>query len=495
MTLGKHKAIALSLATGGLLLLGLLLLLTGAPPAARADAGRWFATPGGAGDCSQADPCDLQTALSAAGGGDTIYLAQGTYTGTGTAVVSLTKDVALYGGWDGAATGEPLRKPAATVTTLDGESIRRVVYITGTIAPVLDGLVIAHGSADGLGGWSTYDAGGGIYVHGASPVISRCTITNNSAGPASATGNGAGGGLFLFDSDAQLETCRVISNAARWGGGARVVWGGPILRRSQFLSNTSLYGGGAYLMWARGLVEETVFLDNSADFGGGLYLSGASSAIKGNLIERNQARTGGGIGINWGSSPVVVSGNRILGNQANHGGGMNVEYNDSQLENNFIAGNEALYGAGIRVEEACPVLSHNTLANHAGTLAEGIRVDEGASLLMANTILVSNTVGIQVRDASSATLEATLWYGNGSDTGGGGSIHTGAVNVWGDPAFVDPAAYDYHLLEGSPAMNAGVDAGVTTDIDGDKRPQGAGYDMGADEYPVPYAMYLPLVLR
>jgi hypothetical protein len=496
MTLSKHKSVALSLATGGLLLVGLLMLVRGAPPTARADRGTWFVAPDGAGDCSQAHPCDLPTALSAAGDGDAIYMAKGTYTGTGAAVISLTEAVSLYGGWDGVATGEPHRNPASYVTKLDGEGIRRVAYITGSIAPVLDGLVIANGNAIGLGGWNTSDVGGGIYIHSASPLITGCTIVSNSAGPASMTGVGTGGGLFLFESDARLEHSRIISNTARWGGGARVVSGGPALRHNLFLSNTSLFGGGAYLMWAEGLVEDSLFQSNSADFGGGLYLSGCSSTIRGNLIRQNQAGVGGGIGINGGTSPVIVSGNRILVNEANYvGGGVNVQRNDAHLENNFVARNEAPRGGGIHLEKASFVLRHNTLASNVGADGGGALVGEDAAVVLSNTILVSHAVGISVTTGSTATLEATLWYKNGSDTGGAGAIDIGAVNIWGDPTFVDPAGWDYHLLGGSPAIDAGVDAGMTSDIDGDRRPQGTGYDIGADEYPLSYRIYLPLVRR
>ena len=50
------------------------------------------------------------------------------------------------------------------------------------------------------------------------------------------------------------------------------------------------------------------------------------------------------------------------------------------------------------------------------------------------------------------------------------------------PRFVNPAAHDYHLQADSPAVNAGVDAGVTVDWEGDIRPQGTAPDIGANEY-------------
>ncbi len=60
----------------------------------------------------------------------------------------------------------------------------------------------------------------------------------------------------------------------------------------------------------------------------------------------------------------------------------------------------------------------------------------------------------------------------------------GEGNIDADPLFVGGG--DYHLTASSPCIDAGAYAGApTTDIDGDTRPDGAGCDMGADEYAFP----------
>jgi hypothetical protein len=178
---------------------------------------------------------------------------------------------------------------------------------------------------------------------------------------------------------------------------------------------------------------------------------------------------------------------------------------DATLINNLIVDNQAaISGSGIYVSGSSPRLLHNTIARNSGGDGSGLHVVERegiwSTVSLTNTILLSQTVGITVSAGNTATLEATLWgsgaWANGEDEGGAGVILTGTRNYWGDPRFVDPAAGDYHIGPGSAAIDRGIAAGVTVDIDGDYRPVGSGYDLGADEWDVwPYSYYFPIILR
>jgi hypothetical protein len=58
----------------------------------------------------------------------------------------------------------------------------------------------------------------------------------------------------------------------------------------------------------------------------------------------------------------------------------------------------------------------------------------------------------------------------------------------------------YHLGDHSPAIDAGTDAGILLDFEGEPRPLGPGFDIGFDEAipidiePPPYQIYLPMIL-
>ncbi len=170
-----------------------------------------------------------------------------------------------------------------------------------------------------------------------------------------------------------------------------------------------------------------------------------------------------------------------------------MEYGQAVLTNTVIADNQAVStGSGLYIQNFSAHLLHTTIARNRGGDGSGIHVASPDSfphlpstVALTNTILVSHTVGITVATGSAATLEATLWgsgsWANGTDWGGAGSITTGTINIRDDPVFAAPEAGNYHLRLGSAALDKGVNAGITTDIEGESRPFGAGYDLGADE--------------
>jgi hypothetical protein len=132
---------------------------------------------------------------------------------------------------------------------------------------------------------------------------------------------------------------------------------------------------------------------------------------------------------------------------------------------------------------------HVTIARNLGGDGSGVHVaGSAATVAMTNTIVATHTVGITVTDGNAATLERVLWYSNTTDCGGKGTI-TVTKAYTGNPAF---AADGYHLTLFSEAIDKGVDAGVTTDIDGFRRPCGPAPDLGADEI---NCLYLPAIFK
>jgi hypothetical protein len=223
----------------------------------------------------------------------------------------------------------------------------------------------------------------------------------------------------------------------------------------------------------------------------------AATLIK-NTIHSNVATTyGGGLHLHY--SDALLVGNSIALNAARgRGGGLALGHSDATLKNNLIADNHADgMGSGLYIDDSFPRLLHTTIARNSGS---GIALTGvGYSVAMTNSILVSHTIGIEIAADNTAYLEATLWgtdtWANGTDWAGDGTILTGTINIWGDPAFKYPASGHYRIAEDSAAKDAGVNAGVNTDIDGQSRPYGSGYDIGADEFHPHSYIYLPLILH
>jgi hypothetical protein len=97
-------------------------------------------------------------------------------------------------------------------------------------------------------------------------------------------------------------------------------------------------------------------------------------------------------------------------------------------------------------------------------------------------------------------VDATLWYANGQNTTGDGTVDLGPVNITTDPLFVDVGAGDFHLGAGSPAIDAGVAAPMAReDAEGNARPDCVAWDIGAYEAQSGatscFRVFLPAVLE
>jgi parallel beta-helix repeat protein len=462
-----------------LALLALVLLSGQASPVQASPAAVRYVAPGGT--CGGKPNCyaGVQAAVDAAAPGDEIRVATGIYTDTHarsrkditatglvTQVVYISKTVTLRGGYSG---DFALWDPHLYTTTLDAQSKGRVIYITGDISPTIEGLSMTGGDATGLTGYDyagAHDAGGGVYVITATATLNSNRIFSNTAS--------YGGGAFLYHSDGQLDGNTISDN------------------------HVDTDGGGLFLYQGSATVSSNSIISNTAnDNGGGLNIFDTNAMIQGNRISGNTAVWYGG-GVDVASCDPTFSGNIISGNTARNGGGMYLWYSRSTLTNNVIADNQSVSGgSGLWIGGSQPRLLQTTIARNTGGGGSGVRVadDNGSGTystpVMTNTILVSQTTGISVDPGNTAAVNGVLWFGNGAKTSGTGTVTVTNAFI-GNPAF---ASDGYHLTASSAAIDKGVSSGVATDIDGLLR---FGMpDLGADEYLPPGLRYLhlPSIMR
>jgi len=163
---------------------------------------------------------------------------------------------------------------------------------------------------------------------------------------------------------------------------------------------------------------------------------------------------------------VTISKCIISNNLASDSGGGLYLTSESSITNSVIANNTAVRGGGFYIGRASSIINCTVVNNKSGNPGGGINVYGSDTSTVVNSILWGNTP-----DQTSGNLE--IYY---SDVQGGFS---GMGNIDADPLLGN----DNHLKAGSPCIDTGtVEMGApNTDIDGASRPQGSGYDMGADE--------------
>jgi hypothetical protein len=480
---------------------------------APACAATWYAdsTVAGSGDGKSWETAlkTIQEGIKLASNGDTVAVHEGTYLEN----IKLSgKNITLRG-------SDPLDPDVVKKTIIDGNHAGSVVTFEGTEDEtcVLSGFTIRNGSTTGNGG--------GI-CGGTDASHTHATIRNNVVAGNSTTGgwpSGFGGGIGLCDGI--IENNTVTGNSAAFGGGG-VGFCNAIIRNNLITGNTALgyWGWGGGVGWCYGIVQNNVITRNTAagsgadgGLGGGVYScwnianneirdNSATQAgggiarcdvIQGNTITGNSGRKFGG-GLYQCGHPGVIYGNSITGNSAEEGGGLyecgailsNTVSGNSATEdggglaqchgpihNNLITGNSAQRGGGLAWCEG--TTQNNTITNNSATGAKsvggGLAFCYGA---VRNCIVWGNTAegsGNQTYESNTPSFSCIQdWTGGGLD------------NIGEDPVFVDGSGGDYHLQDGSPCIDRGVNyywcARPQCDIEGNCRLVGGQVDMGCYEY-------------
>lgn len=355
-------------------------------------------------------------------------------------------------------------------TILDGDSTNSVLtFMDGETADaVLIGFTVTNGSGFVSGG-NTF--GGGIVVFQASPTISNCIFTGNTAV--------IGGGVYCEVAPIVMTECLFTENSATYGGGLLCQNTPATITDCVFEGNSADFGGGVYFINVTNALQfsDCIISGNSSvTNGGGIFGNVMSTQILDCVISENTTEGNGG-GLSFaGNSVVSIMNCEVLLNTAVEGGGgfhfgANTRPTIERciLDGNATDGN----GGGVLCDaDSRPTIVNCTFEANVAEIAGGAVSASNSQLILTSSILWEDEP--QEISADGGNVVVTYSDVQGGEEGVDGDVDWGNGNIDENPEFVDVEAGDFRLTEDSPCIDAG-DPRLPFDPDGTRRDQGVFY--------------------
>ena len=330
----------------------------------------------------------IQAGIDAAFDGDTVLVADGTYTGDGNKNIDFIGKVIVVISENG---------PDSTIIDCEADGRGFYFHSDEDTNSVLCGFTVTNGYAEN---------GGGIYCNSSSPEISNCIIVSDTAFNCS-----HGGGIYCHHASPLILNC-IISQNSTTG-----TWYGQL-------------GGGIYCGESSNpIIYNCTINENHAGKGGGICIwFNACPIIDQCTINGNSASDGGGISCASYNTYITISNCTINGNSAYGGGGIYCGQDNLTIYNCTINGNTAYHGGGIHCDwYTDPIISHCTISENTATDwgGGGILCDKSIATIEYCTISRNSTSGngggvYGLWYESRPSFSYCLIYGNSANGQGGG---------------------------------------------------------------------------
>ncbi|MFC1559722.1 choice-of-anchor Q domain-containing protein [Candidatus Margulisiibacteriota bacterium] len=399
-----------------------------------------------AGDGTPGSPYQtIQNALNGVLPGGTVYVAGGTYTGTGN--VNLT-----WPDRDGITLKASLETSVVTIDAEDTASTR-IISVESAVQLTIEAITLTNGN---------FNPGGIIWLAPSSTVsLISVEVTSSQYWVIRAGDNTAN----IYAKDSTFDSNNRVAYYGNWE-----------VANCIFSNNTGGDGGVAQYCdsWT---VTDSTFTDNYA-VNGSVFYQVNPVTIDNCTFEGNGVQQQGG---------VAFGGTIYVANST-----FNNSYNGSY--------DGGVANGGTWVATNC-AFSNSYTPRYGGVFYGGNRTLYNCSF--SNNSILYGDGSVLSASYTSATMNAVnciFWGTDDPFAATGGSI-SGTISYcdvqnedWSyfttiecisqDPEFESPATNDLKLIAGSPCINTGTDEGggiPSEDIEGTPRPQGAGIDMGCYE--------------